>query len=819
VSQSDQPVGEHNQEQPVPPPNPSAAPPDPVIPPPDNREAPRTAPPERPPDAERKMKLDEAQKNFEKTLCTLEEEEKEAEFEEESDAADLSQTLTRQKIPGIELEDSLVTEWCHELREGRLLILESWDSLVLHAAAQSVAFHSSWSDMDCRYVEVTEASGTFKLKTIAERAASPQKRNRLIVIYEVMPQGVSILHSNWYAHPSLATFRELLKKNRIHLLVVVFSGLLRKRRLDYDRNILFTECKQNVDFVLPRLKACFVAKALAYQEKLLEQQKKEGLWSSDDGELQEELVAAIRRGTLEKEIESSDERRTQISLQEKVNPVAFLPSATPLERALVWLATFLPSLPARDFEHALKVVLEGPKPGTDEYQKLWNTWEADSTTVLDKCHLSIQESGVQSPRIGFQRSSLEAVYQRAFVDKFRFQYEQFFERIETAHFVLSNRDSLRRAATGLLAQRCLRESDDFTSTLLHRTISLLAESPETAASPDALMERLSVDQRRAIRRALAYLLQRLMKDGGAEAATRMLVTLAGAGGLQTAFEVFKESWPEDFSSENLLRVLAPFLLRGKGPLPERARRLLLKIVSRKPERMGEICSILPNILPEAAAVEWLAFACERHIEGIRSLETDPVLQSALEDKQAEDGYLRKFFDYLASPPFDDVVAKRKPFDPDLEKLDLLSYWLLPYRELSRLDVEPVLIYLGAQLNARNLIWIKIQNLPQQYKLEPVDLFRAILVGNWAYEAESRGEKLDFTMECLVASLRQKNPQRLMAIKVAAGALVEMLGEALSTSLASPSTTKAAYTVKISMSERWKGLRRSLLAMRGRLADQ
>jgi hypothetical protein len=310
-------------------------------------------------------------------------------------------------------------------------------------------------------------------------------------------------------------------------------------------------------------------------------------------------------------------------------------------------------------------------------------------------------------------------------------------------------------------------------------------------------------------------LQRLAQEGGADIATRMLLTLAATGGPQTAFEIFKESRPEDFRSEHLLRVLAPFLQRGKDKLQERARQLLLKVVSRKPERMEEVVSLMRDIFPEAVAVEWLTFACERHIEGTRSQEADPILRFVLADEEQADGHLGSFFELLASKTFAGVVASHKPFSTNPARLDLLSYWLFPYRELSRLELEPALAYLGAQLSARDVFWQRIRQLPQNYTPNQSDLFRIILAANWSYEAELSGKK-NFATQGFVDKLRRVQDGQLIGMRAVAGVLSEMLGEALVTGLSSTSSDKGAYAMKNRMSERWKGLRRSIQAVREKL---
>jgi hypothetical protein len=820
VNQSDEPIKEPAQGPEAPPPSPpevdsgSASPPE-------SPEPSHAASLEPAHAAEPKNVLDEAKKDLEKAREVFEEEEKEIESEEETDAAEVSQTLRRQTVPGVAFQEECVKEWCGQLQKDRLLILESWDPEVLYAAAQSIAFHSSWPAMDCRYVEVTDSSGALKLKSIAERGASPQKRERLIVVFEVMPQGTSILHSNRYSQPSLATFRELLGKRHIRLLIMVFSGLLQKLQPDYKANILFAECTREIDFLLPRLKALFGPKAGEYRKKILEEQRPEELWSGDDQKFQKELAEAIERKTLQAEIESSDERREQLKRQERIrqqeqiNPVSSLPGMTPVERASIWLATFMPRLPVRDFEHAMQVLLEGPKPESPEHQAIWNDWKRDANQILEKCQMAIQEMPRQSPCIGFQRSALAAAYQRAFVEKLRFHHENFFERIERAHCLVSNRDSIRRTAAGLLVQRCLQEADDFTTSLLGRTIRLLAEPADIASTPDDLMERLPVDRRRPIRKALAYVLQRLGQEGGAEIATRMLLMLAGTGGPQTAFEIFKESRPEDFPSEQLLRMMLPFLQRGKDKLPERARQLLLKIASRNPDRTGEIFSLMRDIFPEAVAVEWLAYACERHIEGTRSREADPILCFVLGDDEQANSQLGSFFELLASKTFAGVITRREPFSSNPARLDVLSYWLFPYRELSRLELEPALVYLEAQLSARDVFWQRVRQLPLAYIPHQSDLFRTILGANWSYEAELAGKR-NSAMQGFVDKIRRTHDGQLAGMRSAALILSEMLGEALATPF--NSSDKAAYAVKTRMSERWKGLRRSLQAVREKLGD-
>src|SRR5207247_648875 len=147
-----------------------------------------------------------------------------------------------------------------------------------------------------------------------------------------------------------------------------------------------------IDFLLPRLLCHHPDRAQEYFNKITEQ-REAGLWGDTELDFYQWFVGSIQNGKLPEEVsrrEHMSDSEGDVNLRplwEKDDPLLIMQKADLLQRAMLWIGTFLPELSPGDFEKALRLLTDEALPNAVERQKVWRRWQQNSHELLVKCRL------------------------------------------------------------------------------------------------------------------------------------------------------------------------------------------------------------------------------------------------------------------------------------------------------------------------------------------------------------------------------------------------------------------------------------------------
>jgi hypothetical protein len=312
--------------------------------------------------------------------------------------------------PQIALEPGDLSCWASQLSKERLLLLISYDSSLLFSAAQGIAAELSGYH---RYYQLDSLLGYRSREAVTVNPSLPRldKDPAAVIVADATKEMPSFLDP-WLQSPAeVKQIQQKLAANEQLLLVYTNDRILGWRddpegmqaQRDYVPSV-------RVPFVTPRIRQQCERHQRDDWQKLSEEvsdQRQTGQWPKADEEFYNEFIGYLGRDQLLQAIESRRHSRPQ-ALAEKAAAQRLLSPATPLENAVLFVATFFPDLPMRDFERLLLLLLEdrcqsmksavfvvgpdGEGRGDEviETRPMREIWNESYPEVLKRCQLQVQ---------------------------------------------------------------------------------------------------------------------------------------------------------------------------------------------------------------------------------------------------------------------------------------------------------------------------------------------------------------------------------------------------------------------------------------------
>lgn len=304
------------------------------------------------------------------------------------------------RAPEFPHADVDLSRWAAELRERRMLLLVSYDPSSLYSAAQGIASLDTYH----RLYLLSFEPGLQTHKMVPVNPFLPARQGEspaLVVAFATESTSASFLDAVIKSPASVDLMRKSLHEGDRLLLV-----------LTNDRTLGWSEDPQGlqaqrahvpcvrIPFLGPRLRRDFPD---SWEELYLEicRQREAGRWNQNEEIFFKEITTYLGQRLLLKEIE---ERRSGRPT-ETVAAERLLSPRIPLESSVLFVATFFPGLPTRDFERLLLSFLgdrvqstktsafvlspdgEGRTEEITESRPLREVWSETYPEVLQRCHL------------------------------------------------------------------------------------------------------------------------------------------------------------------------------------------------------------------------------------------------------------------------------------------------------------------------------------------------------------------------------------------------------------------------------------------------
>lgn len=353
--------------------------------------------------------------------------------------------------------------WDARLRQDRFVLLVSPDEAVLMEAAYAVcdslkrSYARRLLALNLRAAALEEAKN-LTLDRLLNRRAEVQKS---IVVVEAEETEVA------------GTFLDAFKKSAFQ------EGEVRSSLLGVDGYLVILTTAEGLGggsferlpyFSVPaveiRLRSAFGER---YVELLreLERQRCEDRWPGEDRAFLDELRSELAAGTFEATLASRGHRPPP--------PAPRLQALLELERATLFLATFLPGLPVRDFEELLLALVEGrQEKGTQQRlvrdddggadlrddpvsRPLADRWSEDPRAVLEACQLEQRPGLVEpgtwaTPRVELKEAAHREALRQQFLSAHYLAFGKLLERLLALHPLLDPRPAVYKPTIALLAE-------------------------------------------------------------------------------------------------------------------------------------------------------------------------------------------------------------------------------------------------------------------------------------------------------------------------------------------------------------------------------
>jgi hypothetical protein len=371
-----------------------------------------------------------------------------------------------------------ISHWCKKLDNTQILFIISYDGAVLSSGAKEIAYRLKERFSPRLFKGLSEAEQDRVDPTLRQG-----DRPALIVVDAALtiPR---FLERTLYEQGRFEGLRQSLLGNDCLLLVLTNDRCLGWSE-DQERmrtEEAYVHCIR-VKFLPPRLRSEFEDWEPICAEVL--KQRGDGQWATDDELFYQEIDTALRGGKdkLLEEIQRRREGRVPTAARSQAD--GLLSPRRPLENAALFVATFFPNLPRRDFERVLLELLgqqevlvaspflvvgpdgDGHTEERRESHLLRDLWHETYPEVLARCYLQTvrdmkRGDGSPSPPIvDFATPELRSAFRDSFFGSHSAIFQELFHALRDAREILSESAEIANLTVRLVVDTAVLDRREF----------------------------------------------------------------------------------------------------------------------------------------------------------------------------------------------------------------------------------------------------------------------------------------------------------------------------------------------------------------------
>jgi hypothetical protein len=391
--------------------------------------------------------------------------------------------------------------WSEELRTKEFLLLTSYDAAVLLSAAQEIA-----AKLKTFFApHLFAASNPDDESIVPIDPFLPRRKSEpcTLVVVEAPTTLPRFVEHALRQNGRVEALRSSLRNNGRCLLVLTNDRCL---GWSQDPAGMHAEVAYvpyiRVPFLPPRLRSTFDDWAEIYEEIL--KQREGGLWSADDEHFYAEVRTALGGAKLLDEIKSR--REGKVATAARVRADRLLSPSTPLENAVLFVATFFPNIAMRTFERLLVMLLgerrhavtsmvlfvdsdgEGHSEDVPKPRLLRELWGETYPAVLERCLLQMvrgmerDDRGPTASIVDFSKPEMRGALRDSFFGAHAAIFEELLHAVRDSREMLGEGIEVARSIASLMVDIALLDPHELSGPGLGGWLPSplpLGDSPDT----------------------------------------------------------------------------------------------------------------------------------------------------------------------------------------------------------------------------------------------------------------------------------------------------------------------------------------------------
>ena len=461
------------------------------------------------------------------------------------------------------LLDKLVIEQVSRLlRHWRLAAMVCCDAETLFSAAHAIASEPEFDDWEklelttgniakgeksCTLRELLHPNVGSGGKTLIIAFADSHSSDDLLRSLPETPQELSVRGSD------LGDSRQILVVTTPY-----YIGLAGAR--------IASSCLIKLDFLKPWLHHKFPASADNLESRMRRQYEK-GLWGLDEEAFHELFRDHVERGNLEQQVVDRERYVDEDNPQAAFRAHSVLQSGelirdeTPVENAVIFVATFFKKLPVNDFQRVLlallsnrTIELESSTDKAPQQKPLRQIWADSRQRILKTCQLQILST--KPPTIQFEDSEARNAFELIFESRCVFIFDELSKTVDASGLLFDPSEVVSRAAMELTRKRIRGGFDSFGDEfLLSLLISFESDPDHSRAFARERIKNILLNWSESTRHLaltrIAALFALLIEDQSADAVDQALKTLLETGCYKEVLQLLARLGQSEFSERRI----------------------------------------------------------------------------------------------------------------------------------------------------------------------------------------------------------------------------------------------------------------------------